>query len=103
MKSVDKNELLRGLPKMDRILATDEVASMKRHLQAELVDDAIRAELADARAEILDGGQPGDLDPSNLARGAAARLAQQLQEVTDVDGAVAVEVPAGIGLAPVGK
>jgi len=78
MKSVDKNELLRGLPKMDRILATDEVASMKRHLQAELVDDAIRAELADARAEILDGGQPGDLDPSNLARGAAARLAQQL-------------------------
>ncbi|MHC4939137.1 MAG: L-seryl-tRNA(Sec) selenium transferase [Planctomycetota bacterium] len=75
---MDKNELLRGLPKMDRILATDEVASMKRHLQADLVDDAIRAELEDARAEILDGGNPGDLDPSNLARGAAMRLAKQL-------------------------
>ena len=78
MKNVDKNELLRGLPKMDRILATDEVASMKRHLQADLVDDAIRAELEETRAEILDGGDPGDLDPSNLARGAAVRLAKQL-------------------------
>jgi len=78
MRGVDKNERLRALPRVDRILATDEVASMKRHLQADLVDDAIRAELESARERILEGGDPGDLDPAQLARGAAARLARQL-------------------------
>ena len=78
MSSVERNEQLRQLPKVDVILATDEVASIKRHLRPELVDDAVRAELEEARGRILVGDDPGDLDPTILARGAAARLAHQI-------------------------
>jgi len=51
---------------------------MKRQLRPELVDGAVRAELESVRAEIRAGGDPGDLGPASLARGAAARLARRL-------------------------
>ncbi|MEM8885090.1 MAG: L-seryl-tRNA(Sec) selenium transferase [Planctomycetota bacterium] len=76
---MDKKTLLRQLPRVDAVLATAEVASMKSQLRADLVDDAVRAEVDLARQTILDEKDPGELDPSSIARHAAARLARLLR------------------------
>jgi len=100
MKNVDRNEQLRALPRVDRVLATDEVASMKRQLRGDLVDEAVRAELDAARAEILAGGEPGPMEPAALARRAAARLAHQISPgVQHCVNATGVVLHTGLGRA----
>ena len=49
---MDKNNLLRGLPSFDRILGIATVAELKQRCLALLVDDEVRAVVADVRTRI---------------------------------------------------
>lgn len=104
MTDIDKNTLLRQLPGVDKILATPEVASMKKHLRSELVNDAVRSALDEMREEILEGGDPGDLAPEAIARDAAAELASQLSPgVQRCINATGVVLHTGLGRAVLPK
>ncbi|MHC4953565.1 MAG: L-seryl-tRNA(Sec) selenium transferase [Planctomycetota bacterium] len=78
MKSVDKNQLLRRLPAVDRVLGTPAIAALKERILSDLVDAAVRREVDETRASILNGGEPRDIEPDAIAERAEAALSAQL-------------------------
>ena len=78
MSNVDKQQLLRNLPAVDRVLGTEPVARLKERLLPRLVDDAVRDEVEGVRAAILAGSDPGSMDAEAVAVRVEKRLAADL-------------------------
>ncbi|MHC4971212.1 MAG: L-seryl-tRNA(Sec) selenium transferase [Planctomycetota bacterium] len=97
---MDKINLLRGLPAIDRVLGTAKAAELKQRWLARLVDDEVRAVVADARAMIQAGEDPGDMAPDALAERAEVRLASRLSPgVVRCINATGVVLHTGLGRA----
>jgi L-seryl-tRNA(Ser) seleniumtransferase len=97
---VDKINLLRGLPAIDRVLGTAKVADLKKRWLARLVDDEVRAVVADVRAQIQAGEDPGDMGPDALAERAEVRLSCRLSPgVVRCINATGVVLHTGLGRA----
>jgi len=97
---VDKINLLRGLPAIDRLLGTAKVAELKQRWLGRLVDDEVRAVVADVRAQIQAGEDPGDMAPDALAERTEVRLACRLSPgVVRCINATGVVLHTGLGRA----
>ena len=48
-------DLLRSLPAIDKVLKTETVSTLRREWLPRLVDDEVRAVVAETRQRILDG------------------------------------------------
>jgi len=71
-------ELLRALPAIDRVLATAEAQALRRTWLPRLVDDEVRAAVAELRERIQRGETPEAMDPASIAVEAGARLTRRL-------------------------
>ncbi|MHC4164359.1 MAG: L-seryl-tRNA(Sec) selenium transferase [Planctomycetota bacterium] len=101
---MDKINLLRGLPAIDRVLGTAKAAELKQRWLARLVDDEVRAVVADVRAQIQAGEDPGDMAPDALAERAEVRLACHLSPgVVRCINATGVVLHTGLGRAVLPK
>jgi len=97
---VDKTERLRSLPGIDRILATDAAKHLKVGWSGAIYDDEVRALVAELRARIQDGADPGTSTPAELAEQAGARLARRLDRgVRRCINATGVVLHTGLGRA----
>lgn len=77
MHREDKNELLKNIPSVDRLLNTPELAGLSARYPRNLLLKAIHEILADVRASILDEGasrQTPDADPTHIAEMVIDRL-----------------------------
>ena len=99
-RKVDATRLLRSLPAIDKVLATEAARDLRARWRGVLVDDEVRAAVAEARDTIRAGGDPGDLSPEGLARRAGARLETRLdQGVRRCVNATGVVLHTGLGRA----
>jgi len=75
---MDKKRL-RSLPAIDKVLGTEEALALKRRWLPRLVDEEVRAVVAELRARIRSGdGAAADPSPADLARAAGERLDRRL-------------------------
>jgi L-seryl-tRNA(Ser) seleniumtransferase len=100
MSNVDKQQLLRSLPAVDKVLGIDRIVRLKEQWLPRLVDDAVRNEVEAVRAAILSGSQPASIEPEVIAARAEARLAADLAPgVTRCINATGVVLHTGLGRA----
>jgi len=100
MSNVDKQQLLRSLPAVDKVLGTERIARIKEQWLPRLVDEAVRGEVDAVRAAILAGSDPGSIEPEAIAARTEARLAADLAPgVSRCINATGVVLHTGLGRA----
>jgi len=80
---VDKQQLLRSLPAVDKVLGTAPIQALKERILPRIVDDAVRREVDAVRTAILAGSGPGGIgpggiEPESIAARVETRLAADL-------------------------
>ena len=75
---MDKQQLLRRLPAVDKVLGTAPISALKQRLLPRIVDGAVRREVDAVRAAILGGADPGAIDPEQMAARVEKRLEADL-------------------------
>ncbi len=100
MNSLDRTELFRRLPAIDKLQQTPAALALKKRWRADMVDDEIRAVVADARSAIQDDRDVGSLEPEAFVARAAARLGARFpQGVEYCINATGVVLHTGLGRA----
>ena len=96
----DRQALLRRLPSVDSLLAHSAMRDLARAYGRDLVVDAIRAQLAAVRLEILNAEQPGISEESLRKRIAESLRQRQKPTLREVINATGVIIHTNLGRAP---
>ena len=100
----DANAAMRGLPSVDAVLNEPALADALSRLPRAAVGDAVRAEIAEARRQLRNGGGPAATDAAALAETTAAAVALASERsLRGVVNATGIVIHTNLGRAPLSE
>ena len=100
----EANAAMRGLPSVDAVLGEPALSDLLARLPRAAVSEAVRAEIAEARRRLRNGGGPAAAGAAEFAESAAAALAlASARSLRGVINATGVVLHTNLGRAPLGE